>query len=73
MSDASTGGYLAEDAADRRAALAAAIAIYGDNLLPVHAGSVLKVADAYYEWLRERDSLRVALTIEAGTPVSQDA
>jgi hypothetical protein len=72
MTDAGAGGYEAEDAADRRAALAGAIAIYGDNLLPVHAGNVLNVAGAYYEWLRQRDSLKISLSIEAGAPVSQD-
>lgn len=65
--------YLTEDGKDRRAALEAAIQVFGESLEPPHAGNVLTVAEAYYRWLRERDSLLIELTITAGIPAPQPA
>jgi hypothetical protein len=67
-------GYFAEDATDRRAALAAAVSMAshrGDIHLHHDAGDPhwLGLADSAYRWLRERDSLRiVSVQIIPGTP-----
>jgi hypothetical protein len=66
-----TDSYLTDDAMDRRAALEAAVAIFGEEILPVHANSVLSVADGYYRWIRQRDSLITSLSITAGAPEPQ--
>ena len=68
MTQQPTDSYLIDDALDRRAALEAAVAIFGEQILPVHSNSVLSVADGYYRWIRQRDSLNISLSITAGTP-----
>ena len=67
------GTYLHADAEDRRAALAAAtaltVAFYSNTGLRNIETSLTRLADASYEWLRERDSLKaVYLTLVPGVP-----
>jgi hypothetical protein len=57
-----------EDALDRRFALQSAIQVWGDGILHHDANAVLNVATAYYEWLRQRNSLMITLSIQAGQP-----
>lgn len=65
--------YLDQDGKDRRFALEAAINTFAslDELYYRHP-VVLQVADDYYKWLRQRDTLVVSLTIEAGNPQPAD-
>ena len=59
-----------EDAADRRAALEAAIA-HGDGLDP---GQITERAGTFYSWLRGRDTLRpYRLVVSFGSPNTQGA
>lgn len=50
-------GALAEDAADRRAALSAAVTLLGQIEL-IRRGELVTLADHAYRWLRSRDTLR---------------
>jgi len=69
--------YMAEDADDRRAALAAAVIMAGRRLeVSVADGFIatgqphwLNLATSAYRWLRQRDSLKaVSLVLVPGTP-----
>ena len=65
MADAAwSDAALEHDALDRRAALAAAVAMT-DGLLQRHNGgqAATSLADQMYAWLRARDSLKVKLSI----------
>jgi hypothetical protein len=63
--------YLAEDAEDRRAALAAATALFAPRLSDQFGDTTgyLKLAGEAYRWLRHRDTLHaVSITLIPGTP-----
>lgn len=61
-------GALAEDAADRRAALSAAVTLLGQIEL-IRRGELVTLADHAYRWLRSRDTLRAtSIRIISGIP-----
>jgi hypothetical protein len=67
---------LTDDALDRRAALTAAIDLQTGGsgwLSREHDQSLLARAETFYNWLRQRDTLKLYLTISAGPPQDQSA
>jgi len=64
--------YMAEDATDRRAALAAAVAL-ADAALDAHlmAKPVLQIAADFYKFLRARPSIQPARLVLRHGPVTQ--
>jgi hypothetical protein len=68
----SSRDYLDADATDRRVALTEAVAL-ADAALEAHkmARPVLAIADEFYWWLRDRDSLRVSKLVITHGPVTE--
>jgi hypothetical protein len=62
---------LTDDALDRRAALAEAVAYTGSKRFE-DVCDVIKTADIFYRWLRARNTLRISLQITAGPVTVQE-
>lgn len=66
---------LTDDALDRRAALADSVSLASAASIfsREHDNLILVRAEAFYRWLRLRDTLKPSLTVSAGTPEQQGA